>query len=265
MSQAAIDSAELLARLDAIAPVIVAHRNEAEVTGDLSSAVVEALKRSELVNLFLPRSLGGVELDPVSSARIVQAVARLDSCAGWFLMVANAARLLLPRRGQRRWSRNYGRRSIRHSRRELQQTNEARRVEGGFHVEGQTSFASGCRFARWFLTPAICSSDGADEWIAVVVPIDQCEIVPNWSALGMRGTGSHDIRNVDLRADETHHRERRNGCTPQRVLQRRALSVFAPDRVCHLRSGGAGSCGTRAGALTDLAQNKTRRMPETPN
>lgn len=194
MPQSSIDGAELLARLDSIATLIVAHRDEAEATGDLSPPVVEALKRSELVNLFLPRSLGGVELDPVSSARVVHAVARLDSCAGWFLMVANAARLSAATWSKALVEELWG--DDRHAivAASSNKPMKARRVEGGFQIEGQTGFASGCRFASWFLTPAVCSDSGNDEWIAVVVPMARCEIVPTWSALGMRGTGSHDIR-----------------------------------------------------------------------
>jgi len=194
MPQSSIDGADLLARIDSIAPLIVAHRDAAEATGDLSLPVVEALKRTELINLFLPRSLGGVELDPVSSARVVHAVARLDSCAGWFLMVANAARLSAATWPKALVEELWG--EDRHAivAASSNKPMKARRVEGGFQVEGRTSFASGCRFASWFLTPAICSDAGADEWIAIVVPMAHCEIVPNWSALGMRGTGSHDIR-----------------------------------------------------------------------
>jgi alkylation response protein AidB-like acyl-CoA dehydrogenase len=194
MPQSSIDRAELLARVDAIEPLIVAHRSEAEAQGDLSASVVEALQRTELVNLFLPRSLGGVELDPVSCAQVVHAVARLDSCAGWFLMVANAARLSAatwPKSlVEELWSDDPYSVVAASSNKPM----KAQRLDGGYRIEGQTSFASGCRFAQWFLTPAICSDTGADEWLAVVVPMSECEIVPNWSALGMRGTGSHDIR-----------------------------------------------------------------------
>ncbi len=44
MPRLAVDTADLLARVDAIAPVIVAHRNEAETKGELSRAVVAALQ-----------------------------------------------------------------------------------------------------------------------------------------------------------------------------------------------------------------------------
>jgi len=194
MPQSSIDVAELLARLDEIAPMIVEHRDEAERTGDLSLPVVEALKQVEFVNLFLPRSLGGLELDPVSAAKVVQAVARFESCAGWFLMVANAARLSAATWPKALVEELWGVNPHTIVAASSNKLMKARRIDGGYHVEGQTSFVSGCRFASWFLTPAVCSDSGTDEWMAVVVPIAECEIVPNWSALGMRGTGSHDIR-----------------------------------------------------------------------
>ena len=194
MAQPDIDAAELLARVEAIAPVIAAHRDEAESRGDPSAAVIDALRQSELVNLFLPRSLGGLECDPVTCARVVHAVARLDRSAGWFLMVANAARLSAATWPaslvEELWGRD--RRMIVAA--SANKPMRATRVDGGFQIEGRTAFASGCRFAEWFLTPAVCSAPDADEWIAVLVPMEQCEIVPNWSVLGMRGTGSHDIR-----------------------------------------------------------------------
>jgi alkylation response protein AidB-like acyl-CoA dehydrogenase len=194
MPRLAVDTTELLARVDAITPVIAAHRNAAETNGELAAPVVEALKQAELVNLFLPRSLNGLELDPVSCARVVHAVARVDSCAGWFLMVANAARLSAATWPKALVEELWGEDAHTIVAASSNKPMRAQRVEGGFRIEGQTSFASGCRYARWFLTPAICTASAGDEWIAVVVPMADCEIVPNWSALGMRGTGSHDIR-----------------------------------------------------------------------
>ena len=188
------DCDELLARVDAIAPIIVAHREQAENDGELSPVVVAALKDSGLINLFLPRSLRGLEADPITCAKVVQSVARLDSSAGWFLMVANAARLSAATWPQslveELWLDHPAAIVAASSNKPM----KAQRIDGGFRVEGQTSFASGCRFATWFLTPAVCSGPSGDEWIAVLVPMSECEIVPNWSVLGMRGTGSHDIR-----------------------------------------------------------------------
>ena len=189
-----VDCQELLAKVAAIAPIIERHRDAAESSGDLSADVVDALKASGLVNLLLPRSLGGLEVDPVTCANVVHALSRHDSCAGWFLMVANAARLSAASWSAALVEELWGSDSTAIVAASSNKPMKARRVADGYHVEGQTSFVSGCRFADWFVTPAICSDDGSDEWIAVVVPMASCEIVPNWSVLGMRGTGSHDVR-----------------------------------------------------------------------
>jgi indole-3-acetate monooxygenase len=194
MASDQIASEELLARVASIAPLVEAHRAAAESSGELSPVVVDALKTSQLVNLLLPRSLNGLEVDPVTCANVVHAVARLDSCAGWFLMVANAARLSAASWSaplvEELWRDDCTAIVAASSNKPMQ----AQRVAGGYRVEGQTSFVSGCRFADWFLSPAICSEYGVDKTMAIVVPMWSCEIVPNWSVLGMRGTGSHDVR-----------------------------------------------------------------------
>ena len=194
MSRDELDCKELLAKVAAIAPIIERCRGAAESAGDLSAEVVGALKTAELVNLLLPRSLGGLEVDPLTCAKVVHAVARHDSCAGWFLMVANAARLSAASWPAALVEELWGADNTTIVAASSNKPMKARRIGDGYHVEGRTSFVSGCRFAEWFLTPAICSDDGKDEWIAVVVPMSCCEIVPNWSVLGMRGTGSHDVR-----------------------------------------------------------------------
>ena len=251
------DCKELLARVAAIAPVIVAHREDAEINGELSVAVVDALKSARLVNLFLPHSLGGIESDPVTCAVIVHAVARLDRCAAWFLMVANAARLSAATWPEslveELWANDPNAIVAASSNKPM----KAHRVDGGFRVEGQTSFASGCRFASWFLTPAISAGPSGDEWLAVLLPMSECEIVPNWSVLGMRGTGSHDIR-ISAFVPARHTivsvgmDARRNtyyGGSLYRCSHRIVFATYVPVSLAVAELA--------LEALSDLAQNKT--------
>jgi indole-3-acetate monooxygenase len=253
----AIGVSELLARVDAIAAVIVEFRDTAETNGDLCAPVVEALKATELVNLFLPRALGGLEVDPVTCARVVQAVARLDSCAGWFLMVANAARLSAatwPRElVEELWAEDPTAIVAATSNKPVR----ARRIDGGYRVEGQTSFASGCRFAEWFLTPAVAGGEHGDERLAVLLPMSECEIVPNWVALGMRGTGSHDVR---LSAFvPTHHTITSVGIDAPRNAHYDGALYRCPHRIVFATYVPVALAVAELAldALSDLAQNKT--------
>src|SRR2546430_11840613 len=66
-----------------ILPVIRDHTAEAERERRLSRAVLNALTDAGLLHMCTPRSLGGLEADPLTCARVVEEVAGADSAAGW--------------------------------------------------------------------------------------------------------------------------------------------------------------------------------------
>jgi alkylation response protein AidB-like acyl-CoA dehydrogenase len=68
-----------------IAPVIRAHNEEAERERRLSKPVLDALTEVGLLRMFNPRSLSGLEVDPLTCARVVEEVSAADSVAGWSL------------------------------------------------------------------------------------------------------------------------------------------------------------------------------------
>ena len=68
------------------------------------------------------------------------------------------------------------------------------RVEGGWNVTGQLNYSSGCDYADWHLTGMFV--DG--RVLKVLIPQAECEIVDNWYVSGLAGTGSKDIKIVDV-------------------------------------------------------------------
>ena len=75
----------LLEAVRRITPVIRAHREQAEHERRLSTPVVDAMAEAGLWRLGTPRSLGGLEVDPLTCARVVEEVAQADSAVGWAL------------------------------------------------------------------------------------------------------------------------------------------------------------------------------------
>src|SRR6188768_4165394 len=74
-----------------IGPFISQYVDEEEDNRRLSAPVLTALKEAGFHRLFMPKSLGGLESDPLTVAKLVEEVSRHNTAAGWSMMVANVS------------------------------------------------------------------------------------------------------------------------------------------------------------------------------
>jgi indole-3-acetate monooxygenase len=189
-----------------ILPVIRDHNEEAERERRLSRAVLNALTDAGPLRMWTPRSLGGLEVDPLTSARVIEEVTRAHSAAGWTL--ANPLTYAffcarLPDEGAEEIYRNGPNALIVGP---FHPPMEATPMAGGYRLTGRAPFASNCHDATWIARTAMVmdgdtprlSANGAPEVLLAFVPIDACEIIDTWYVVGMRGTGSDDIAMTDL-------------------------------------------------------------------
>jgi alkylation response protein AidB-like acyl-CoA dehydrogenase len=181
-----------LSRFEAAAEVAAQHADWAEDHARLADGAVAAMLEAGVARLYLPESLGGYEADPVTCAEVTERLARADPSAAWFVMVANSAKLMAAA-----WPAEM----VEHL---LADPDVVVAASGnrpyravadgdGYRLSGVNSFVSGCHHARWLLSPARFDDAGADVR-TVILPIAECEIIDNWQVLGMRGTGSNDVR-----------------------------------------------------------------------
>ena len=68
-----------------IAPIIQKHSEETEQKRRLARPVLDALRETGLLRMSTPRSLGGLETDPITRALVGEEISRHDSAAGWTL------------------------------------------------------------------------------------------------------------------------------------------------------------------------------------
>ena len=188
-----------------ITPVIRAYREQAEHDRRLSTPVVEAMAEAGLLRMTTPQSLGGLEVDPLTCARVVEAVAQADSAAGWALTnplfyAWSCARL--PDAGAETLSRHQPYSIIVGA---TPTAIQATPVAGGYRVTGRVPFVSNCQNATWYtanarLGEAEPSPQGTEPppVVRVFLPIEECETIDTWHVLGMRGTGSHDVAVHDV-------------------------------------------------------------------
>ena len=156
-SEAATD---LLSQVEHIRPLIEEHAPSAEANRQLSGEVYDAMYDAGLFAMLAPKAHGGLELHPVETMRVWEAVARIDSAAAWNLVMNQAIAAYaawLPAEGARELFRD-GPTTVAGA---LNPPAAATRVEGGWRITGQVPVrqrvpqrASGwpCRRWRWTAT-----------------------------------------------------------------------------------------------------------------
>ena len=184
-----------------IEPVIREHSEEAERERRLSSPVLAALHESGLLRMYTPRSLGGLEVDPITRTRVSEEIAGYDAAAGWTLCnpldwAHFCARL--PDEGPREI---YGNGADVLIAAQFGRPLAATPVQGGYRIAGRAPFVSNCYDSNWFAMTALVSGaedEGEPEMVMVYFPRESGQIIDTWHVLGMRGTGSNDVSVDDV-------------------------------------------------------------------
>jgi indole-3-acetate monooxygenase len=78
-----------------LVPLILAARDEGEQIRRVPPRVAEALAESGLLQMFLPRSMGGPELAPLTVFRAIEEISKADGSIGWSTMIATDVSLVL--------------------------------------------------------------------------------------------------------------------------------------------------------------------------
>jgi indole-3-acetate monooxygenase len=184
-----------------IAPIIREHSQEAERQRRLSQPVLKALRETGLLRMNTPRSLGGLETDPVTRALVVEEVGRHDSAAAWTLENPLDWAFFCARLPDEGAEEIYSRGADILIAAQFGRPLKATSTNGGYRISGQAPFVSNCRDADWFSSTVLVDEDsaaGEPEMRMVYFPREGCEIIDTWNVMGMRGTGSHDISVTDV-------------------------------------------------------------------
>ena len=88
----AVDMVEAARRL---VPLIIASRDEGEQIRRVPSRLAEALAEAGLLQMFLPRSMEGPELDPLTVFHAIEEISKADGSIGWATMIATDVSLAL--------------------------------------------------------------------------------------------------------------------------------------------------------------------------
>jgi len=177
-----------------LGPLIRAHAGETEAGRRLARPVVDALLDAGTFALNRPIAFGGAEIDPITMFRVVEELARHDSAAAWIVAVSLMGNVFLTYYPDEGVEEIYGWPRLVMSG-AAHPIGRAERVDGGYRLTGQWQFFSGCEVSTWWHAKAVLAGgDGESAQMYLCVPADPDCVVDTWHTLGMRGTGSHDVR-----------------------------------------------------------------------
>lgn len=192
---------KIIERVQALVPLIQGCSEEAERDRRLPSRLIEALRAAGAYRMYVPKALGGLEVEIATYVRVLEIVSGADGSAGWNLgttLTCSLNALALPPDGI---DQLFGAGlDLIFAGTVYRANGRAIPVDGGYRLSGRWPFGSGCQTADWLMGIAIVYdgdsprlADGAPERRLCVYRPEQSTILETWDVTGLRGTGSHDI------------------------------------------------------------------------
>jgi|GEM_PF-498188 len=200
-SESLIVETNLLKKARELRPFILDQQNTIERSRCLSDALIVKLKKSGVFRMTMPRSWGGLELDPIEQLRIIEELSYADASVGWCVMIGSDGGFysgFIDQESAREMYQDID--SVTAS--ALTATGNASETSEGFLLEGRWPFVSGCHYSDWFVLGCKVFKDGQQQFCENGTPQTlQCfvhakdvEILDTWITTGLRGSGSHDVK-----------------------------------------------------------------------
>lgn len=177
----------------------------------LSPAVLDRLHDARLFRMLLPRSVDGLETDPLTFMQVVETLAGADASTAWCLSQGNGCATAAA------WlDAAVARKIFGHPRAVLAWgpgPAKAIEADGGYRVSGEWSFASGARHATWLGAAApivradgsfVIDRAGARIERTMLVPATEVELIDIWDTVGLRATASDRFSLTDRFVREDH-------------------------------------------------------------
>jgi alkylation response protein AidB-like acyl-CoA dehydrogenase len=204
-----------------VATIVAAQAEAADGLHHLTDETVAAMKEAGLYRLLLPRSLGGIEADPITALQVIEELSRADGAAGWCLMVSalesGMAGAYLPKEAT---DVMFGASPDIVMAGQGIPRGRAVPSGGGYQFSGNFSYGSGIHHADYVHAGGLVFdgdrphmlSDGSPEMRLFHVRRRDVAIADNWNVIGLRGTGSYDysIAEIHVPIEFTYQLEERN-------------------------------------------------------
>jgi len=193
-----------ITRAEGLKDLVLSQADEGERERRLPNRVAQAFAEAGLYRIGAPRDFGGLESDPATQIKTIEAISRFDGSAGWNLMIGiETFGLIAPAMARCRDLIEDPKIIMCSS---TAAVGRADKEGDGYRVNGQWQFVSGCHNAHVFGATVRLHENGEPHGrnVYAMVPVPDYEIIDTWHVGGMCGSGSHDVRVADIWVPEAH-------------------------------------------------------------
>ena len=197
MKKEKIDLAsELLLRLKDLGPKFLEHRLESKNASFLPEENVSQLIESGIFKACQPKRVGGFELPFGAQTSAGAEIAKFCGSSGWIASVLGTHHWMLGKFSFEAqddiWSKNP---SAVVASAFASEDEKVKALKDGYEISGTWLYASGIYLCDWvIILSRIPKDNSVPEMRFMLVPKSDLKIIDTWKTIGLRATGSHNIK-----------------------------------------------------------------------
>ena len=192
--------AELIARLEALAPTVAENAATAERDRKPVDEVMQAIEDTGAYRWFVPKRYGGYEFSLGGFMDVGLSLGEACTSTAWVTTFCMEHNWLLALYDQAAQDDIFGSQPYIIAPGTLSPGGQAKPVEGGYRISGRWQWGTGVMHADWVMVAALTPVRGQDGpgLYMYVLPRDEAEVIDTWQVEGMVGTGSNDVAVDDV-------------------------------------------------------------------
>ncbi len=190
---------QVLDNVDALLPDFAQRAQATEDARRVSDESAKALQEAGFFKLLQPEQWGGYQVDPVTFYEAVRRISTACGSTGWVAGIIGVHNWHLGLFDQQAQEDVWGSDTTVRISSSYAPMGMGEVVEGGYKVNGNWAFSSGCDIADWTFVGGPVIKDGRPvDFVSYLMPRSDYTIKDVWNVVGLKGTGSNTLEVKDV-------------------------------------------------------------------
>ncbi|MFF2851920.1 acyl-CoA dehydrogenase family protein [Streptomyces sp. NPDC058001] len=189
---------ELVQRVRELQPLIRSHAARAEQQRRVTAEVVKALTDAGIHRMNVPRHYGGYQTSLRTQVDALSEVSAACGSAGFMALIQAGCAFIAALFPDEAQDEIFTSPDVRVGG-TLIPSSKAVPADGGYVVNGNSPFATGCQDADWHLLTALADTgQGPPEMLWLAIPMTDLQVLDDWNVSGLAGSGSNTVVAQDV-------------------------------------------------------------------